>query len=43
MFNGDTEQLRAPPGLIGDQIFEKVKDVSIQFGKPFAYKVVTSG
>ena len=42
-FNGDTDQRRAPPGLTGDQIFEKVKDVSIQFGKPFAYKVVTVG
>src|ERR1043165_8506954 len=42
-FNGDTEQRRAPPGLTGDQIFEKVKDVSIQFGKPFAHKVVTCG
>ena len=42
-FNGDTEQRRAPPRLTGDQIFEKVKDVSIQFGKPFAHKVVTGG
>ena len=42
-FNGDTEQRRAAPGLTGDQLFEKVKDVSIQFGKPFAHKVVTGG
>ena len=28
---------------MGDQICEKVKDVSIQFGKPFAHKVVTGG
>src|ERR1051325_7247693 len=42
-FNRDTKQRRAPLGLTGDQIFEKVKDVSIQFGKPFAYMVVTGG
>ena len=42
-FNGNPEYDRAPPTLIGDQIFEKVKDVNIQFGKPFAHKVVTGG
>ena len=42
-FNGDIEQLRAPPGLTGDHFFEKVKYVSIQFGKPFAHKVVIGG
>ena len=42
-FNGDIGQRKAPPTLSGDQIFEKVKDVCTQFGKPFAHKVVKGG
>ena len=42
-FNGETEQGRAPPILTGDQIFEKVKDLDTQFGKPFAHTLVKSG
>lgn len=42
-FNGKAEQCRAPPILTCDQIFEKVKDVSTQFGKPFAHTLVKSG
>ena len=42
-FNGEAEHGRAPHMLTGDQIFEKVKDVSTEFGKPFAHRLVTSG
>ena len=42
-FNGDTEHRRAPPALSGEQVFEKVKDVRTEFGKPFAHKIVKGG
>ncbi|XP_058771635.1 uncharacterized protein LOC131645005 isoform X1 [Vicia villosa] len=42
-FNGKAEHRTAPPFLSGDQIFEKVKDVSTQFGKPFAHSLVKGG
>src|SRR4051812_25815311 len=42
-FNEKAEHGTAPPFLLGDQIFEKVKDVSTQFGKPFAHSLVKGG
>ena len=42
-FNEDIKQRKAPPALSGDQIFEKVKDVRNQFGKPFVHTVVKGG
>src|SRR3954462_116713 len=42
-FNGKAEQRTTPPFLTGDQIFEKVKDVSTQFGKSFAHLLLKGG
>ena len=42
-FNGNPEHDRAPPMLTGDHVFEKVKDMSTQFGKPFAHTLVKGG
>ena len=41
-FNVNPKHDRAPP-LTGDQMFEKVKDMSTQFGKPFAHTLVKGG
>ncbi|XP_020234423.1 uncharacterized protein LOC109814420 [Cajanus cajan] len=42
-FNGRLEEGRAPELLYGDKVFEKVKDITNKFGKPFAANLVTSG
>jgi len=42
-FNGKPEKGVAPVALTGDQLFEKVKDMSNKFGKPFAKDLVKSG
>ena len=41
--NWRSEEGIAPQWLIGDEVFEKVKDITIEFGKPFAKKLVTCG
>jgi hypothetical protein len=42
-FNGKPEKGVAPVALTSDQLFEKVKDMSNKFGKPFAKDLVKSG
>ena len=42
-FNGNTEERRPPSYLTGAQLFDKVKDLRIDFGKPFAGKLATRG
>lgn len=41
-FNGNTEECRTPMPLMGDKLFEKVQNLSNNFGKPFAGELVTS-
>jgi hypothetical protein len=42
-FNGESEEDRAPSPLTGDQLYEKVKLLSTEFGKPFSGELVTGG
>jgi len=42
-FNGNTEECRTPMPLMGDKLFEKVQNLSNNFGKPFAGELITSG
>ncbi|XP_054797439.1 uncharacterized protein LOC129302523 [Prosopis cineraria] len=41
-FNGNSEERGPPLMLIGNQLFEKVKDLYIEFGKPFSKHLGTS-
>ncbi|XP_054813384.1 uncharacterized protein LOC129314028 [Prosopis cineraria] len=42
-FDGKIEEERPPKQLTGEELFEKVKDLDIEFGKLFAKHVGTSG
>lgn len=42
-FNGKIEDRKAPLPLTGEQLFEKVKDTNIKFGKPFAGELSKRG
>ncbi|XP_058775331.1 uncharacterized protein LOC131649595 [Vicia villosa] len=42
-FNGESEEERAPLPLTGDQLYQKVKLLSTNFGKPFSSELVTGG
>ncbi|XP_054782392.1 uncharacterized protein LOC129289620 [Prosopis cineraria] len=42
-FNGNSEESKAPLPLIGEQHFDKVKNLNIKFGKPFAKHFKTCG
>ncbi|KAK7308273.1 hypothetical protein VNO77_41875 [Canavalia gladiata] len=42
-FNGNVEYGTPPIPLIGDMLYEKVKDLKTKFGKPFAKDLVTNG
>ncbi|XP_054820649.1 uncharacterized protein LOC129319574 [Prosopis cineraria] len=42
-FNRTSKEGRPPKELTGEELFEKVKDIDIQFSKPFAKHVGTSG
>ncbi|KAK7266896.1 hypothetical protein RIF29_19556 [Crotalaria pallida] len=42
-FNGKREDGKAPLPMTGEQLFEKLKSLSNNFGKPFAGELVTNG
>ena len=42
-FNGESEEGSPPKMLIGAQVFEKVKHLDNNFGKPFSKQIGTSG
>ncbi|CAK8566392.1 unnamed protein product [Lathyrus sativus] len=42
-FNGESEEKRAPVPLMGDQLYQKVKLLSTNFGKPFSSELATGG
>lgn len=42
-FNGNTEECRTPMPLMGDKLFEKVQNLSNNFGKQFLSELVSSG